>query len=83
MFPLTNILLPALSLLTHFLLTVYKCLNFFKIRPSLTTSKEGLKTLNIHCKQQGFNSGFGWSVVKDNYDQDQWFITSLAPQAIF
>ena len=25
-----------------------KFLIFFKIRPSLTTSKEGLKTLNIH-----------------------------------
>jgi hypothetical protein len=27
-----------------------KRLIFFKIRPSLTTSKEGLKTLNIHNK---------------------------------
>ena len=33
----------------------------FKIRPSLTTSKSGLKTLNIHKKQQGFNSWFEWS----------------------
>ena len=28
----------------------------WKIRPSLTTSKEGLKTLNILNKQQGLNS---------------------------
>src|SRR4030042_1717346 len=27
---------------------LYKCLIFFKIRSSLTTSKEGLMTLNIH-----------------------------------
>jgi len=34
-----------------------------KIRPSLTTSKEGLKRINIRiARQQGFNSGFGWSL---------------------
>jgi hypothetical protein len=35
---------------------------FFKIRPSLTTSEEGLGTQNIHKKQQGFDSSFGWSI---------------------
>jgi len=32
---------------TH-LIWIYSCLIFFKIRHSLTTSKEGLKTRNIH-----------------------------------
>jgi hypothetical protein len=36
--------------------------DIIQIRPSLTTSKGGLKRLNIHCKQQGFNSEFGWSI---------------------
>jgi hypothetical protein len=42
----------------------------FKIRPSLTTSKEGLKNLTYITGQGGFNSELRSPIVMDIYDQN-------------
>ena len=39
-----------------------KCLIFFKTRPSLTTSKEGMKRMDKHYKQRGFDSRYGRTI---------------------
>jgi len=40
----------------------------YKTQHYLTTSKSGQITLNIHWRQQGFNSGFGGQFNPDKYD---------------
>jgi hypothetical protein len=51
-----------------------KCLIFLEIPPSLTTSKEGLKTLNIHLKKQGFNYELGCQFISAiNWTKSQAF----------
>jgi len=42
-----------------------------KIRHSLTTSKEGLITINIFNKQRGNNSGFGGQFKMTVFGQGQ------------
>jgi len=60
------------------LIWVYKYLISLKIRPSLTTSKEGLKRLNIRSLKKNVTLVAGGQFISDNDGMGTGFST-LAP----
>jgi len=56
-----NLFRPEVVKVTGFSTSTHICTGY-KIRPSLTTSKDGLIAINIHFEETMFNSGFGWSI---------------------